>query len=120
MFEDWMLWIIVEFIAFIIFCIIFVTYKKKKIRKIDKNSIEEETETKYYKTIPGEEHYQLLKFMNTGNTDINFFLDKMEITMNDLQNIVNESVSIDLLQYIEDDELEITDKGLEYIRSKNQ
>jgi hypothetical protein len=120
MLEDWMVWIIIESIAFVILCIVFVSYKKKKLRKIDKSPTEEETETKYYKTVPGDKHYQLLSLMNIGNSDINLLLDKMGINMNDLQNIVNESVSIGLLQYIEDDEVEITDEGLDFIRSKNQ
>lgn len=126
-----MVYIIIETIAFIVFCITFIFYKKKKNKKIiDKTEIEnkfDETQSfithldeKFEVKQPSNKQYMLLKLMCSTTSDINLILGKMQITFDEFQDIVRESVNQGLLQYIEEDEVEITELGLNYIELKEK
>ena len=66
-----------------------------------------------------EKLYQLLKMMQQDDIDAEFVEDNLGITRMELESIVNESIKLGFLRYSSVDELELTDKGIDYIKWRN-
>ena len=67
-----------------------------------------------------DKQYHLLKMMCNGNNNVEVILNSLNISIEELNSRVEESVNLGYLQFIREDEVEITDKGLYYIRSREQ
>jgi hypothetical protein len=60
-----------------------------------------------------EKEHQLLKMMKSDGTDVNadFVANKLDVSINELESLVNNLVKEGLLQFTSEGEVEITDKG---------
>ncbi len=63
-----------------------------------------------------EKQYQLLKMMYNDDVNIKHALKILEISENELMYIVDELVELGFLEYISDDEAEITEEGISYLK----
>jgi len=63
-----------------------------------------------------EKQFQLLKMMYNDDVNIKHALDILEISENELMYIVDELVELGFLEYISDDEAEITEEGISYLK----
>ena len=67
-----------------------------------------------------EKHYdvqlQLLKMMYSDDVDAEIVVNNLGITRNQLKSIVAELVELGFLQFVSQDELEITEDGIKFIK----
>ena len=66
-----------------------------------------------------EKQYQLLKMMYLDDIDAEYAVNNLGISENELGSIVDELVELGLLQFISDNEAEITEDGIKYIISRD-
>jgi hypothetical protein len=103
-------------------------FMKKK--EIDKKKIEEKTigfveridqlSRQVQKLVDEENHdekqYQLLKIMYNDDVNVKCALNKLDISENELIYLVDELVELGFLEYTADDEAEITEEGISYLK----
>jgi len=72
------------------------------------------------KLVEEEEHdekqYQLLKMMYNDDVNVKLALNTLDISENELMYLVDELVELGFLEYISDDEAEITEEGISYLK----
>jgi len=63
-----------------------------------------------------EKQYQLLKMIYLDDIDLEFVVNNLGISENELKSLVDELVERGFLQFISDDEAEITEVGINYLK----
>jgi hypothetical protein len=63
-----------------------------------------------------EKQYQLLKMMYNDDVNVDYALKTLEISENELMFLADELVELGFLKYISDDEAEITEEGISYLK----
>lgn len=63
-----------------------------------------------------EKQYQLLKMMYNDDVNIDYALNSLKISENELMYLVDELVELGFLKYTSDDEAEITEEGISYLK----
>jgi hypothetical protein len=63
-----------------------------------------------------EKQYQLLKMMYNDDVNIKRALNILELSENELMYMVDELVELGFLEYVSDDEAEITEEGISYLK----
>ena len=63
-----------------------------------------------------EKQYQLLKMMYNDDVNIKRALNILELSENELMYMVDELVELGFLKYVSDDEAEITEEGISYLK----
>lgn len=60
--------------------------------------------------------YQLLKMMYNDDVNVNLALNTLNISENELEYLVDELIDLGFVKYTADDEVEITEEGISYLK----
>lgn len=96
---------------------VFTVTKRYKEKKWPNDIQENNEELETVNIIDEEIQYQLLDMVYEDDIDAETVTEELGISMDELKAIVDALVKYGLLQYISEDEVEITEKGIEYIES---
>ena len=65
-----------------------------------------------------EKEYQLLKMMHSDDVDAETVLTTLDISMEELKNMTSRLLKVEMLHYVSNEEIELTEIGIDYLAEK--